>query len=642
MKLEKQTWRLCALGIISAIIYVFSIHFRMGNALPDDAAFFLRYAENMAHGEYWVWNLGESPVWGASAPLFPLLLILPLKLGVDPTAAIIWTSTFVSVVSLTACSLMLAERFGLLAGIAFTVLSSLDTGLMYFAGSGLESPLTYAMLVFALYALLYRKSDVMVGLAAGLLAVQKLDLVPVAGLLLIAHFVMLRKLAWRGVFVALIIAATWYCFARFWFGAPVPNSFLTKAFHQNDFHRSIEWTWFANSLLFRFSHWIYVLLACLGIWKCSKRHFPVVLFALGAMCVHVAAYSIKYPFEPYDWYYMPALMLLTVLASLGVAQVASIVQLKKNLPEQFAGICGVALLLAIVVHLWSFERADTESRINWLNTVEFDRAEAGRWVNEHTPQYFKVATAWGNPALYSGRYVYDWSFLNRHYESGNLIEKYRPEIIIMQNAEDSTPKRPAKLSDDYEAVRVFDSGLAAGEGNIFFVVYARKDLIGKITGVSFPLKTACKSEDDCDKYQPLSLQKATSITLHSPASETSSLCAVDLVNDVLFAQSKQIHRAHPVTISGWSIMSGDVKALPEEVHLEFSNGTAAYSVRARSQYPRADVPHALNLPVALTNSGFRVLADLSTLTDGNYSLSVVMTRGNTRQTCGPFPVALSQ
>lgn len=68
-------------AIAVALLFLAAIRYRLAHELPDDAAFFLRYAENMAQGQFWVWNLGEAPVWGASAPLFPLLFVLPLKWG---------------------------------------------------------------------------------------------------------------------------------------------------------------------------------------------------------------------------------------------------------------------------------------------------------------------------------------------------------------------------------------------------------------------------------------------------------------------------------------------------------------------------------------------------------------------------------
>jgi hypothetical protein len=58
--------------------------------LEDDAAFFLRYAENIAAGHGWRWNVEEPPVWGASAPLWPVPVALGIRLGLAPQTASSW------------------------------------------------------------------------------------------------------------------------------------------------------------------------------------------------------------------------------------------------------------------------------------------------------------------------------------------------------------------------------------------------------------------------------------------------------------------------------------------------------------------------------------------------------------------------
>src|ERR1700752_1805598 len=58
----------------------------------DDAAFFYRYAENIAAGHGWRWNIEEPPVWGASAPLWPPVVALGIKAGLSAVdSALIWS-----------------------------------------------------------------------------------------------------------------------------------------------------------------------------------------------------------------------------------------------------------------------------------------------------------------------------------------------------------------------------------------------------------------------------------------------------------------------------------------------------------------------------------------------------------------------
>jgi hypothetical protein len=84
--------------------------------------------------------------------------------------------------------------------------------------------------------------------------------------------------------------------------------------------------------------------------------------------------------------------------------------------------------------------------------------------------------------------VIDGSFLNRRFETGDLIQKYRPEILVLQNNPGSTPMDPvfaATKGEGYKVVKVFDQTYSKGM-DYFFVVLAREDVIDKITNVELP------------------------------------------------------------------------------------------------------------------------------------------------------------
>jgi len=412
-----------------ALLLLVAIHYRLGHELPDDAAFFLRYAENMARGQFWVWNLGEAPVWGASAPLFPLLFVLPLKLGMAPIPAVLWTSILVGVVALTWAALLMRRYFGDAAAWVLVVFLCLDSGVMHFAGSGLETPLTFVLLVAALHVLLARQQgklcmplsesgclglgwdarrkaqrypavsrafatpqtaqsqdapattglcrasrDVWLGVVAGLLAVQKLDLAPAAVLLLVVAAVQARRIPWRALAAAACIAAAWYGFAWYWFGSPVPNSFLTKAFHQNQMIRQFGWNWFASAVFWKHGHWIFTILALLGVRFCWREYKPLLVFCLGCLGIHVLAYSIKYPFEAYDWYWMPAMFLLLWLAAVGACRVGAAIGARVPRVRWLPALTVALLCGVIVAGLVPLERRETHERKHWLDYGEYDRA----------------------------------------------------------------------------------------------------------------------------------------------------------------------------------------------------------------------------------------------------------------------------
>jgi hypothetical protein len=629
--------------VLALAVFAYAIVRRLGTELPDDAAFFLRYAENAEQGHFWAWNIGESPVWGASAPFFPLLLVIPIKLGVPPVASIVWTSVGLSSIALSATAVLIARRFGYLASLAFVVLAALDTGTMFFAGSGLETPLTFALLAFALFVLTERRGEWAAGFAMGLLAIHKMDLIPVSGMLLVAYAILIRRIPVRAIVIAAVISLIWYGFAWIYFGAPVPNSFLTKALHQNDFVNIIDWRWFGSTVYYRFDHWILSLLAVLGLLRARKGFAPLLVFMLGLLVAHLGAYTIKHPFEPYDWYCMPSLYVLLILACVGAVNLGEMAQ-KLAGGRSLAGALAVCLLLVLTIRSETgFQRADTKSRQDWLGYVEHDRAEAGRWVNENTPQSFRVLTAWGNPAYFSSRYVYDLSFLNRHYEQGDLIQKYHPEILIFQNSERSTPLTPDQYGPDYTAVKIFDSAFGSGEGNYFFTVYARKDVLPQIKNVTFPIATSCVSTQDCQRYLPLEASTAsTQRPVELPAQEVQDkYCSIDALNDAPLSNGEQVSRKRTLDLLGWAL-DGSESSLPTTLFVKLSGAGGTFYGSARGRYSRADVPAALKLPDSLKNAGFKTKLDVSSLPAGDYTISILLGAPHQTQECGSHLIHLSQ
>lgn len=473
----------------SLALLLVAVHARMGTELADDGAFFLRYAENMVAGEFWVWNLGEAPVWGASAPLFPLVVALAIKLGFAPMTAMVASGLALSAASLALVGLLLARHFGIVAGVAFVGLAALDSGAMYYAGSGLETPMTFAVLAFGLWVLLEGKAGWLAGLAAGLLMVNKLDLVPTGGLLLLALWVRDQRFPTVAAVTAAAVAAAWYGFAWLHFGAPVPNSFLTKLIYQADMARSIDWTWFSKLVFTSGARpWLAVLVLLLPLAR-GRLVPPLAILMLGTLATHVIAYSIKFPFEPYNWYAMPSVLCLLVLAAVSLQGVAARVgALAPRLAAPLKLATAVTVLAALVYSSADAERRVTASNIEFSSLYEHDRAEAGRWVARNTPGSFRVFTMWGNPAYHSRRAVFDGSFLNRRVDHPDLVGRFRPEVLIMQNNPGSTPNATVfanHVDTGYTLVKVFDASFNSGK-DYFYAVLVRNDLVDQVDNVDPP------------------------------------------------------------------------------------------------------------------------------------------------------------
>lgn len=324
---------------------------------------------------------------------------------------------------------------------------------------------------------------------AGGLLVHKMDLIPVAILLVVAYGVRLRRIPFSTIAISLSLGAIWYIFAWCYFGSFLPNSLITKIKYQAAFHYTIDWRWFGSSVLIAGIHKYLSLFS--GFTIASKDHHlnPTKILLGGTLFVHLAVYTVKYPFEPYNWYTIPSVFSLLVLGSIGASL------LRIHLIEKFPYVPIKQELFWVIITAGVLclglrgEMQATSNIKHFLKNAEFDRSEAGRWVQRNTPAGFTVFTYWGNPAYYSKRKVIDGSFLNRPYESNNLIRTYKPEVLILQNSPGSTPQEPVfpiVTDSRYEVVRVFDHSCTAGL-NFFYAVLARDDVISRIKNVKHPV-----------------------------------------------------------------------------------------------------------------------------------------------------------
>ena len=276
----------------------------------------------------------------------------------------------------------------------------------------------------------------------------------------------------------------WHSFAWLYFGSPLPNSFETKFFHQQDFIPIIDYQWFSTLLFLSSSHiWmsILALFSLIFYRKFSSTEKPSIIFASGIIIIHTVVYTIHHPFEPYDWYAMPSLFALLFLASLGIFALSKLIF---HTQIQFG--FSIIILLCLFRISYPTEQINRRNWNNYLSLFEKDRADAGRWVSKHTPEDVTVFTGWGNPAFYSQRKIIDYSFLNRKFTSIDLIRKHEPEIIIFQGDANSSPHEPKfrpldyKMRKRYQIVQVFTNAHDAGH-DYFFAVLARKDILNQLS-----------------------------------------------------------------------------------------------------------------------------------------------------------------
>jgi len=343
--------------LVVALITASCLWRNVDGLVGDDGAFFLKYAENMSKGYFWYYNIESGPIWGASAPLYPLLIAPLIKIGIDPVAAI----KTVGISLLNAAGLLGFEYFAKNKssyGFIFAVLFALNSNIIINCMTGLETPLTVFLICLSVYEIknfegftknpsLVSSSVFKIPLIIGILAINKIDLIPFSIALTAAYCSMVAGLQQKVkcIVIPLLILFSFHSFAWLYFGFPLPNSFLTKALHQNNPAKTISYDWVLNDL--RSSSFIVLLAAVVISFVLLIEFFKGVLdlgypranlvpliFVRTGLCLSFLGfyvflgYSVKPPFEPYLWYISPISLSLCYLATLFVVSIDSKIQLK--------------------------------------------------------------------------------------------------------------------------------------------------------------------------------------------------------------------------------------------------------------------------------------------------------------------------
>lgn len=417
--------------------------------LEDDVLFFLRYVDNLASGQGYRFNVGEPPVCGASAPLWPLLVV-PFKfLGLSSEHALLVLSVLLSLGATLLLGWVMHRRFGPIG--VLTLIPALVVSHRYstWATSGMESPLTFLLVAGALAVASGMGSWLSLGTVAGLCLVHKLDLAPLGLVLLGGAYLWRRETFWRATALAGALAAVWFSFATLYFGVPLPNSFFTKL---GATYGEMERSWFVQTAFWSGGAPVRTVLALVGL-VALRRHPYVACVAAAQVLVPTAGYTLHPPREAFAWYVAAISPALAILAGSGLALLLWV-------PGRSAvSLRHAALALGVVLLLGGWlERRDRPFVSGWhryLLDTQLPMKRAGLWVAENVPEDARVATGWGNPAYYSRRFVYDRTFLNRRKGSTVVdpLVEFQPEVLIDHAMKPFAEYRPPS---SYHVVKVFE------------------------------------------------------------------------------------------------------------------------------------------------------------------------------------------
>ena len=431
----------------------------------DDPFITYRYAQNLAKGNGFVYNVGER-VLSTTTPLFTLLLAMLSPLWKDlPHLANL----------LGAFCLALGGWFLWDLAHTWRQPTQLGTTVVGFAGLllyptfplvirtlGSETPLYLALCLgtFAFYA---RRNYNLTAILAALAVLTRPDGVLVPAILAIDYLLRVRRpIPWSGVLLFAIIILPWFIFSWSYFGSPFPATLAAKQ-HQGSMAISQRFAPgllnIMNTYIQQWYFWVEVILGGLGLIWIGWRARIWGLF-ISWTILYFLAYTIL-DVSRYYWYYAPLVPGLIVTTGLGAAGLCTLaieavenkrrnrvendaVQLAKKAPTNpiiwlaylpLAAILGIAL-----------------SQVGTLRQIQtqFDARIAayqatGEWLRENTPATSRIgALEIGAIGYYSQRPVIDFAGLIQPEVTAHIgrettyadlalwaVERYHPEYLVL-------------------------------------------------------------------------------------------------------------------------------------------------------------------------------------------------------------------
>lgn len=301
---------LTMLGLVRIGMAIMAVHGPI-----DDAFITAHYAQNLAGGHGWVWNVGDPPTDGTTAPLWTLILALTMLLHTP----LIPTMQLLNVLCYAvtgAAGVWLAGRIAGPWGAAVSLAAAAGFSVLLARCVGMEATLYTAILLCSI-VLWHEERPRAALLLAGLL-----PLVRGEGVLLLVVLCLaalgerrIRRLA-PALALALLPLLCWEAFSWWQFHSLLPTSYLAKQAVGARVGPAITPGWF---LAVGWSHvgsvwlWCGAALGALAGRRCSAMRVMALWLLL-----YVAFYSFVAQVAVQVWYLVPAWLVLPPLLGIGV------------------------------------------------------------------------------------------------------------------------------------------------------------------------------------------------------------------------------------------------------------------------------------------------------------------------------------
>lgn len=306
----------------------------------EDAFISFRYAENLASGNGFVFNLGEK-VLGTTTPLFTLLLAVMKFLGISCTIG----SLIINMISegITTLIIYLIAKNVAPQKYAFlpAILYCLSPSNISWSVSGMETAF-YAMILAVAFYNLFRENYHLAVLFGAIACLIRIDGIGAMGIILLFIFFYRKKIDLKIMVLPAILLFSWELFSYFYFGSLIPNSLTAKfvLYSENSPGFMVNLGVILDKFVFKGRYLssatsaIFLLGIVLALRR-SRKYAPVIIWFF---CYYAALVFSKT--HIHGWYLIPPLFVYIAFIGIGAAFVFNKIEksFKIGIPKLIVGL----------------------------------------------------------------------------------------------------------------------------------------------------------------------------------------------------------------------------------------------------------------------------------------------------------------
>ncbi len=408
----------------------------------EDAFITLRYAENLAAGNGFVYNVGEQ-VLGTTTPLFALILALFRVVGIP----CIVSSLAMSLVAEGITSLIVYKMIYSYSRSKIAFIPSLlfvfSPSNISWAISGMETAFFACLLAISFYSL-FKERYLLSLLFAFLSAILRIDGLSAVAVVTIFILFDQRPLRLKTFLIPFLIFMAWELFIFAYFDTFVPTTLRAKlvlyAGHQTSSISALMLILSKFFLKGRYLSSLPTLAFLMGmtvVFVKKLRYYPIILWFF--LYYGALAYANT---NVHGWYYIPPLFAYIIITGIAVITIYDYIIRKTSLRRLFLQIAMAFILLVSTAPLFISKIVQLQSEYSFKTF----RTSIGKFLEQNTP---KKATLYLEPigiiGYHSRRYIYD--------DAGLISPQFIELNYLEQNAANRSKK--IRLADpDYLILRI--------------------------------------------------------------------------------------------------------------------------------------------------------------------------------------------